>query len=337
MTELPHSNQVLSAVAEFVPRRWLRGGHRQTLAGNFLRRQKLLPAAEERLFRVEADVQVLCHCHWQPERQSRPTMIVVHGLEGSSNSHYVIGTAGKAWSRDWNVVRMNVRGCGGSERFSATLYDSGLSGDIQRVIASLLEQEGLPAVSLAGFSMGGNQVLKCAGEWGMKAPRQVRAVAAVSPSCDLALAADRLHRPANRLYELWFLYSLFRSFKRKARLFPGRYDSRLLRQVRSIRSFDEFITARYMGFDGADDYYAKASASPLLDRIALPTLVIHALDDPFVALSPETEARLIANPNITYLRCRHGGHCAFLAKADGDDGRWAERQVVAFLDRHARS
>jgi predicted alpha/beta-fold hydrolase len=320
-------------MAEFVPRRWLRGGHRQTLAGNFLPRQRLLPAAEERLFQVEAGVQVLCHCHWQPQRRSRPTLIVVHGLEGSSNSHYVIGTACKAWSRQWNVVRMNVRNCGGSERLSATLYNSGLSGDIQRVTTSLLEQEGLPAVSLAGFSMGGNQVLKCAGEWGTEAPPQVRAVAAVSPACDLALAADRLHCPANRIYELWFLRSLFQSFKRKARLFPGRYDSRLLRLVSSIRSFDEYITARYMGFDGADDYYAKASASPLLDRIALPALVIHALDDPFVALSPQTEARLIANPNITYLRCRYGGHCGFMAKADGYDGRWAEQQIIAFLDK----
>ncbi len=177
-------------------------------------------------------------------------------------------------------------------------------------------------------------MLKCAGEWGAAAPPQVQAVAAVSPACDLALSSDRLHRPANRIYELWFLYSLFRSFKRKARLFPGQYDSRLLRRVHSLRSFDEFITAHYMGFAGADDYYARASASPLLDRIALPTLVIHALDDPFVAFLPETEAKIIANPNITYLRCRHGGHCAFLAKANGYDGHWAEQQIIEFLDRH---
>jgi hypothetical protein len=245
----------------------------------------------------------------------------------------VIGTAHKAWNRGWNVVRMNVRNCGGSERLSATLYNSGLSGDLQRVTASLIEQEGLPAIALAGFSMGGNQVLKCAGEWGAEAPAQVRAVAAVSPACDLALAADQLHRPANRIYELWFLYSLCRSFRRKARLFPGQYDNKLLRRVRSIRSFDEFITARYMGFAGADDYYARASASRLLERIALPALVIHALDDPFVVLSAETEAKLLANANITYLRCRHGGHCAFLAEAAGYDGRWAEQQIVEFLER----
>ena len=318
--------------AGFVPRRWLRGGHAQTLAGNFLRRRQTLPPPEERLFQVEPAVRVLCHCHWQPERQTRPTLLMVHGLEGSSNSHYVLGCSAKAWARGWNVVRMNVRNCGGSERLGPTLYHSGLSGDIQRVTTSLLEQEGLPTIALAGFSMGGNQVLKCAGEWGADAPRQVRAVAAVSPACDLALCADRLHHLRNRLYEWWFLSSLFRSFRRKARCFPAEYDTSLLRRVRSIRTFDEFITARYMGFDGADDYYAQASASRVLDRIAVPTLVIHALDDPFVTFSRETEAKLLANSNIRYLRCDHGGHCGFLAAAgSGYDGRWAEQQIVEFV------
>ena len=324
--------QAVLQEAGFVPRRWLRGGHAQTLAGNFLRRRQTLPPPEERLFQVEQAVRVLCHCHWQPERQTRPTLLMVHGLEGSSNSHYVLGCGAKAWTRGWNVVRMNVRNCGGSERLGPTLYHSGLSGDIQRVTTSLIEQEGLPTIALAGFSMGGNQVLKCSGEWGADAPRQVRAVAAVSPACDLALCADRLHHLRNRLYEWWFLYSLFRSFRRKARCFPAEYDIGLLRRVRSIRTFDEFITARYMGFDGADDYYAQASAARVLDRIAVPTLVIHALDDPFVTFSRETEAKLLANPNIRYLRCDHGGHCGFLAAAESAyDGRWAEQQIVEFV------
>lgn len=316
---------------QFVPRRWLRGGHAQTLAGNFLPRQRFLPEPEEQLFQIEDGVQVLCHCHWQPERRNRLTTILVHGLEGSSNSQYVIGTATKAWQRGWNVVRMNIRNCGGTERLCATLYNSGLSADIDRIVAELIRQYGLEAISIAGFSMGGNQVLKCAGEWATGAPRQVMAVAAVSPACDLAISADRLHKPENRIYEAWFLLSLFRRFKRKALLFPDRYDHKLLKRIRSIRDFDEQITARYMGFEGAEDYYTKASASRVVDRIAIPALVIHSMDDPFVVLSTETEAKLRTNPNIKYLRCEHGGHCAFLAEPNGYDGRWAEQQVVEFF------
>ena len=328
--ETPISKAVERSSARFVPRRWLRGAHLQTLAGSFLPRPKLLPAPEERLVRVEPESQVLCHCHWQPARRQRPTLLLVHGLEGSSQSHYVLGTGYKAWQRGWNVVRMNVRNCGGTEQLCPTLYTSGLSGDVRAVATALIEQDGLEAIALAGFSMGGNQVLKCAGEWGANAPRQVRAAAAVSPACDLSASSDRLHEPRNRLYEIWFLRSLFRSFRRKARLFPGKFDVTLLRHVRSLRQFDDVITARYMGFANVDDYYAQASAARFLDRIAIPTLVIHSSDDPFVVLQPETEAKLEANPNITYLRSEHGGHCAFLAAAEGYDGRWAERQVVEF-------
>ncbi len=318
---------------QFVPRRGLRGGHMQTLAGNFLRRQNLLPEPEERLFQVEDDVQVMCHCHWQAQRSSTLTLMIVHGLEGSSNSQYVIGTGSKAWLRGWNVVRMNVRNCGGTEKLAPTLYHSGLSGDIQRVVTTLIEQDRLPFIALAGFSMGGNQVLKCVGEWGGEAPRELVAACGISPACDLSISADELHKRHNRIYEWWFLVGLFQRFRRKAELFPGQFDPALLKNVRSIREFDEYITSRYMGFQGAEDYYQKASSGRVLDRIAVPTLVVHSADDPFIRMSDDTERKLLANPNILYLRTEHGGHCAFLADPEGYDGRWAERQIVAFCER----
>jgi predicted alpha/beta-fold hydrolase len=313
-----------------VPRRGLRGGHLQTLAGNFLKRENRLPNPKERLFQVEPGVQVLCHCHWQPDREHTLTLMIVHGLEGSSGSQYVLGTGSKAWDRGWNVVRMNVRNCGGTEGLTPTLYHSGLSGDIRAVIDSLLDQERLERFALAGFSMGGNQVLKCAGEWSSEAPSQIVATCAVSPACDLSLSADALHRAQNRIYEWWFLLGLYKRFRRKAELFPGRFDPALLKGVHSIRDFDERITAKYMGFAGAEDYYTKASSARVIDKIAVPTLVIHSLDDPFVVISEPTAAKLRANPFITYLEPEHGGHCAFLADADGYDGRWAEREIVDF-------
>lgn len=314
----------------FVPRRGLTGGHVQTLAGNFLKRQNALPAPEERLFQVDEDVQVLCHCHWQPERRSTLTLMIVHGLEGSSDSQYVIGTGTKAWARGWNVVRMNIRNCGGTEKLAPTLYHSGLSDDIRGVVSTLLDQDKLEHFALAGFSMGGNQVLKCAGEWGTNAPRQLVAVCGISPACDLSISADELHKPHNRIYEWWFMVGLHRRFRRKAALFPGRFDVSLLKGVHSIREFDDKITAKYMGFAGAEDYYTKASSARVVDRIAVPTLVIHSKDDPFIVITPATEAKLRANPHITYIATAHGGHCAFLASPNGYDGRWAERQIIEF-------
>src|SRR3569833_1176628 len=120
--------------ATFVPHTWFRNAHAQPLAGNFQRRRNLLPPAEDRLFNVEQDAQILCHCHWQEERQEHMTLIIVHGLEGSSESRYVIGTGSKAWQRGWNVVRMIMRNCGGTEMLTPTLYHSGMSQDVSAVV-----------------------------------------------------------------------------------------------------------------------------------------------------------------------------------------------------------
>lgn len=317
----------------FVPRRGLRGGHLQTLAGNFLKRENRLPPPERRLFNVEPEVQILCHCHWQPQREGALTLMIIHGLEGSSDSQYVIGTGSKAWERGWNVVRMNIRNCGGTEGLTPTLYHSGLSGDIRAVVNALLEQDRLQHFAIAGFSMGGNQVLKCVGEWGERAPSQMVAACGISPACDLSISADALHRGQNRIYEWWFLVGLFRRFRRKAELFPGRFDPSLLKGVRSIRDFDDRITAKYMGFAGAEDYYSRATSARVVDKIAIPTLVIHSADDPFIVMSDATAAKLRANPNVAYIETAHGGHCAFLANPDGYDGRWAEQQIVEFCEQ----
>jgi predicted alpha/beta-fold hydrolase len=315
----------------FVPRRGLRNGHLQTLAGNFMKRPNLLPEPEERLFSVEPDVQVLCHCHWQPERSRRLTVLIVHGLEGSSQSQYVLGLGYKAWQHGCNVIRMNIRNCGGTEHLGPTLYSSGLSGDLQAVVNTLIGQDHLERVALVGYSMGGNQVLKAMGEWSANAPKQLIGAAAVSPSADLSACADAVHRLSNRAYEWWFVLPLRGRMRRKAELFPGRYDLTHLKHARSVREFDDLFTAPYMGYQNAEDYYTQCSASRVVDRIARPTLVIHSLDDPFVVLLSETERKLRDNQCITYVRSAHGGHCAFLAAPNGYDGRWAEREAVKFL------
>ena len=318
-------------VDDFVPHPLLRGGHAQTIASNFLPRRNALPAPEDRLFQVADGAQVLCHCHWQPDRTSRLTLIIVHGLEGSSASQYVIGTGSKAWLAGMNVVRMNMRNCGGTWKLANTVYHSGMSGDVGAVVEALIREERLPRIALAGFSMGGNLVMKLVGEWGSGAPSEVKAAATVSPAMDLGASCDELHRWENRIYEWRFLLSLYKTMGRKAQNFPEIFQPYRFSSVRSLREFDDKVTARYAGFTGAADYYERARSSKVADRIVLPTLVINSLDDPFIRFLPETREKLLANPHVHFIETRHGGHCAFIARAtNGYDGRWAERKIIEF-------
>jgi uncharacterized protein len=329
----------------FQPRPWLSNGHLQTIFGNYLRRRDELPPFTAELVEVspatrsQISSQVLCHCHWQPEsvRAQRLTVILLHGLEGSSKSQYVVGNANKMWRAGFNVVRMNMRNCGGTESLSPTLYHSGLSGDVAAVMSALAARFGLERVALVGYSMGGNLMLKLAGELGARngpsEPSVLRAVATVSPALDLGPSADALHRPINRIYERHFLRALTRHFRRKAMLFPRVYDPARADGLRSLRDFDERITALYSGFQGAEDYYGRAAAARVLSSISVPTLILHACDDPFVRITPASCALIAANPNVTLIETKHGGHCAFLARptSSNDDGYWAESTILRFL------
>jgi len=315
----------------FIPRRRLRGGHLQTLASYFLPRDVVLPAADERLIEVEPDVSVLCQCYWQKNREHAFSVIAVHGLEGSTDSQYMRGIAHKGTAAGMNVILMNQRNCGGTEKLAPTLYHSGLSQDIAAVAAHLIATDKISAFALAGYSMGGNLVLKAAGEWGRNGPAQFRAVAAVCPAMDLAASSDAMHIGSNRLYEYYFMRKLRRRLRDKAKLFPRAFDVKRLRGLRTMREFDDKITAFYCGFDGAVDYYARASASNVVDLIGVPAFILHAANDPFIRILAETRQKILANPNITFLETEDGGHCSFIADRDGYDGYWAERQIVEFF------
>ena len=294
-----------------------------------------MPPAEERLVEVEPGTKVRCWCRWQPDRAEALTLVAVHGLEGSTESQYMLGVARNGLAAGMNVVLMNQRNCGGMDHGAPTLYNSSLSGDVAAVAHHVVENDGVSRFALIGFSMGGNLVLKLAGEWGIDVPPQFKAVAAVCPAMDLAASADALHESANRIYEYYFLMQLFRRLRTKARYFPKNFDLGRLRGVSSLRLFDDRVTAYYCGFTGADDYYARAAAANVVDRIAVPALIIHAANDPFIRMRAETRERILRNPHITYIETTDGGHCAFVGEPDGDgyDGRWAEREVVEFVGR----
>ena len=315
---------------EFQPR--FHGGHKQTLyAWARPRRFPRLPSPVERYFDVAPDARVLAHCHWHGQPAGHPTLLLLHGLEGSSLAHYICGIADKAWAAGWNVVRLNQRNCGGTEHLSRGLYHSGLTHDPLFVLRELIEVDRLPAIAVAGYSLGGNLALKLAGELGDAAPPELKAVCAVSPTMELAVCVEALERRANVLYEWNFVRNLRARMKRKSVAWPGAFDLSPLPAVRSVRQFDEAFTAPHHGFAGAADYYHRASAMRVIDTIRVPALIITAEDDPFVPSAPFRDPLVIGNPNVHVVITPGGGHCAFVEKPEaGYDGYWAEREVVRF-------
>ena len=323
-----------ATVAGYVPKAGLRGGHRMTVYC-WARRRRFphLPPPEERLFQVEDDTRVLAHCHWQPDRAGRPLLIALHGLEGSSLAHYMQGMADKAFARGFSVIRLNQRTCGGTERLAAGLYHSGLTHDADTVLREVASREGIRQIVVAGYSLGGNLALKLAGDYGADPPPELRGVCAVSPVLELAACVRALERRQNAVYQWNFVRQLKARMRRKELCFPGRFPLERLDAIRSVRAFDETFTAPHFGYAGAEDYYHRASALRVADRIAVPALVITAEDDPFVPVEPFHDSALAGNPHVRLVITRHGGHCGFFERAgSGSDGYWAERQIVDFAE-----
>jgi len=309
------------------------GGHTQTLyAWAKPRRFPALPQPVARYFDVAADARVLAHCHWHDAPTDHPTLLLLHGLEGSSLAHYICGISDKAWAAGWNVVRLNQRNCGNTEHLSRGLYHSGLTDDPLLVMRELIDVDRIRTIAIAGYSLGGNLTLKLAGELGDAAIPELAAVCAVSPTMDLASCVEALERRANIAYEFNFVRNLKARMRRKAAAFPGDYALEPLRRVWTVRQFDEAYTAPHHGFSGATDYYHRASALRVINRIRVPALILTAQDDPFVPTGAFSDPAVTGNPHITVVITPHGGHCAFVEpRQPGYDGYWAEREIVRFV------
>lgn len=319
----------------FRPKQWLSNGHVMTIfAWARPRRFPGLPRPEERLFRVTPETQVLGHCVWQQERAGHPLLLALHGLEGSTEAHYMRGIAAKGYRAGFNVVLLNQRNCGGTEHLGPGLYHSGLTEDADHVMRAIVDSERLDRVVVAGYSLGGNLALKLAGEHGAAAPPWLRGVCAVSPVMDLTACVEELERGSNLLYQWNFVRALRGRMRRKDACHPGRFDLAGLSSIRTIRDFDERYTSRSFGFDGATDYYYRASAMRVVDRIRVPALIITSEDDPFVPSAPFRDPAVTGNRHIEVILTRHGGHCGFLAEASAQsDGYWAEDRLIEFAAR----
>jgi hypothetical protein len=331
----------LSGIAErlrarpFAPHPAIRNAHAQTLAGRFWRRKLDWAAAqtdEARLFEVAPEVKLLARCRWQKDRRACATAVIWHGLEGSAESHYVVGLADKAFRAGFNTVRVNQRTCGGTEHLTPTLYSSLYYPDLGCVVTELIEKDRLAPILLLGVSMTGNMALLYAGARADELPAELAGVVTMSPSVDLQECSDLLHERRNFLYSWHFVRQLKKRVRRKEKLFPELYRLEDFESIRTIRDFDERITARYMGFPDAASYYAGCSSRPFLDKIRKPALIVHAHDDPFVPFGPLRDSAVRDNPNILLLDTKSGGHVGFVAdRAEGEADRfWAENRMIEF-------
>ena len=312
--------------SQFRPPAFLRNGHVQTILQVLFPRRFTLRFERERLDLDDGDFVDL---DWH-EAGSRRVAILSHGLEGNSRQDYMLGTARALIASGWDVLAWNFRGCGGEPNRLLRFYHSGETGDLAAVIRHAAAR--YERIALVGFSLGGNVTLKYLGE----APphHAVCAAAAVCVPIDLASCARALdERASNRVYLRRFITTLVAKIEAKARRFPE-LDVRGARRIGSFREFDGRFTAPIHGFRDADDYWARASARPLLPRITVPTLLLNPRNDPFLAppCYPEPEAE--ASAHLFLETPDSGGHVGFLDLANGLE-RWSERRVAQFLGEKA--
>jgi len=295
----------------FVP--FFRNPHLLTIAGNYWRRdldEQRFPV-ETKFYGTEPGVQVLVHSQ-APAGEPVAHLILVHGLEGSSSAGYARSLAQAALEAGCATHRFNMRSCGGTEHLSGrTLYHSGQTSDLLAVIRQLPPNA---PIFLAGFSLGGNVVLKLAGELGASASDLIAGVMATSTPIDLAACVRQLDKPSNVLYARRFLARLKERVRAKERLTPGLFDLAGLDLVRNIYDFDDRFTAQAFAFGSAANYYATQSSNQSLDRIRVPTLLVQAKDDPLIPFAVYDHPAFSTNPHLRLLAVERGGHLGFISK-----------------------
>jgi predicted alpha/beta-fold hydrolase len=300
----------------------IRSPHLQTIVAHYWRRPNRAAHSERRLYRTEPRVEVLVETD-RPDGTPRGHVVLLHGLEGSSQSGYMLGLAAAARKAGFVAHRFNFRTCGGTEHLCETLYHAGLTSDLRYV----LEQLGEPAF-LVGFSLGGNVALKLAGELGEEGSRWIRGVAAISTPLDLAACARRIGERDNLVYERRFVR------KMRARLLAtGRYPASEFAGLGTLYALDDRITAPSFGFGTADRYYSTQSALGFLHQVCVPVLLIQAKDDTFVPFEAFESAEVRNNPRVELLATEHGGHLGFLGRRP--HRFWAEDAAVEWMVGHA--
>jgi predicted alpha/beta-fold hydrolase len=306
------------------------------MLGYWFRRRLAWPLSAEDL-QVETDdgSRLLLRCTWQPgPREAAPALLLLHGMGGSDASSYMLATGQHAYARGWHVVRMNMRGSGDALELDPRLYNAGHDGDVVAALQAVARET--PRLAAVGFSLGAGLVLLALGRRARLLPAGLLGAAAISPPLDLAACAATLERPWNRGYQWWFMRGLRAGYDARQRRRPDLYAAGLADRARTVREFDEIITAPYGGYTGAADYYARSSAGPHLGGIAVPTLLLAAEDDPMIPGESVRRFPLPAGGPVAREMYPTGGHVGFVAAAAGvPGGLWAARRALDFLESEA--
>jgi predicted alpha/beta-fold hydrolase len=321
-------------MSDYSPSWWLPGAHAQTLWGKLFRRLPLQPTTLIRWDTPDGD---FLDIHRLESPYSDVRLIILHGLEGTVRSHYAQGLLAEARKRGWSADMLIFRSCGNELNRTKRFYHSGETADLAFVIDQILNESPAQQLVLAGVSLGGNVLLKYLGEKGVAAPPQIRAAAAISVPFDLARSSRNIHRGFSRIYQRNFLRSLKRKAIEKLETFPDLISRDRLTGVRTLYEFDDVMTAPLHGFHDADDYYSRSSSLQWIHQISIPTLLLSAVDDPFLPSAVLDRVRLAANKNPALVLDfpPHGGHAGFVSGANPfRPSYYAETRVCAFLANH---
>ena len=323
--------------SNYTPAWWLPGRHLRTLWGKFFRRVDPVATRRERWDTPDGDFVDVVRLDAPPDR---PRVLLLHGLEGAPWSHYARGTLAEARRRGWGVDLLVFRTCGGELNRTSRFYHSGETTDFALVLERVATEYPDSPLFLAGYSLGGNVLLKFLGERGDDLPPQVRAAAAVSVPYDLERGSRHIGRGFARVYEQHFLRSLRRKALAKLEHFPDLVARERITAARTLWDFDDVVTGPVHGFAGATDYYTRSSAIHFLTTIRLPTLLLSAVDDPFLPPAVLDDVRAIArdNPSLHVEFVEHGGHVGFVSgRAPWRPFYYAEWRVADFLAAHLPS
>jgi uncharacterized protein len=307
----------------------LSNGHLQTILPSLLRCVNGVRYRRERIATPDED---FIDLDWS-RHGSRHLVLLCHGLEGSSRAAYMQGMVDAFNQAGWDAVAYNYRGCSGTINRQLRAYHSGATDDLAIVHRHIATTQAYRSIGFVGFSLGGNLVLKYLGENAPSLPPERHWAAAVSVPCDLKASARRLERAVNHVYNWRFLRTLTAKARWKARRYPGCIDTSRLQSVHSLKAFDDLYTAPVHGFRDAEDYWRRCSALGFLNRIRVPTLLINALNDPFLSSSCFPYAAARRNENLFLETPASGGHVGFLP-LDLKGPFWHETRVVQFARKH---
>jgi len=315
----------------FRPAWWLPGAHLQTLYPHVFRRRRPPPLRRER---IELDDGDFIDLDWTPDGDG-PLVLLLHGLEGSVRSHYAAGLMNTLGRHRYQSVVLNFRGCSGEPNRLARSYHSGETGDLATVVQLLQRRNPQRILHVVGISLGGNVLLKWLGE--NPDQTQVHSAVAISVPFLLNSAALRLQHGFSRFYQAYLLRKLHASTRDKARRLTLPIDTDELRRLRTFRQFDDRVTAPLHGFRDVDEYYARCSSRAFIPHIKTPTLILHALDDPFMT-ADAVPAAGETGPGVQLEVSRHGGHVGFVGgRLPWKPEYWLDERVCRWLETDARS